>query len=86
MGERLIKDYTTEPDNVEAAQVTEENKEAIARWCGGQAHEDGLIMPTLDGPFLVNVGDYAVRQKGSGKYFGMEALDFEGRYRRDGLR
>lgn len=64
--------YRKKPVEVQAVQLTQENAEEVAIWCGGQivteidTQDDskryaGINLPTLEGVTRVSEGDYVVK-------------------------
>jgi len=53
--------YRKRPVAIEARQLTGDNAEDIAQWCGGSAIDiDGIIIPTTEGDMLAGWGDYVI--------------------------
>jgi len=68
----IIQKYTTRPDEVEAVQVTSENIDQIARWCGGEVVREGkasdptdvyqaVTVPRVNGPIDARLGYYVIK-------------------------
>ena len=83
--------YRTRPVTVEAmGPLSEDNYQAIARWCGGRAHADVkpsdhddvayyVDVPNLDGPQRAWNRHWVVRTP-EGQFVVCEAKDFEADY------
>lgn len=83
-----IKRYSTTPEVVEAALVTENNLEELARWCGGgvsdeQTHDEGIIkhvlVPSIYTPSKARVGYYIVKYIDTGRFSSMTEGEFSSR-------
>lgn len=86
----MIKRYSTTPEVVEAALVTESNLEELARWCGGNPEGSygigKIVVPTLNANNLVVVlGSYLVKNLETGRFSGMSVEAFS-KFHEVGLR
>jgi hypothetical protein len=74
-----IKRYTTRPEVVEAAEVTESNRDELAKWCGGMVWNNpkpsdptdvamGVTVPHIASAFVVPVGEYLVKDIETGRF------------------
>lgn len=70
---------------VQAKQVTEDNIEDLAKWCGGSvASSDELMIPSMSGAIeYVPIGSYLIKDLNNGRFRGMDAPEFESQYMRD---
>ena len=88
----LTKSYDKRPESVEAVQLTAENIDEVAKWCGGKkfGHINNRAFPTdvtyslylhgSSGPIAVSIGDYILRQVGKHKFEHKNASSFEHQY------
>ena len=55
--------FRKKPVVIEARQYTRNGLEAerVAEWCGGTQVNEGLMLRTLEGPGLVNYGDWVIK-------------------------
>jgi len=55
--------FKKKPVIIEAKQYTRIGIEAekVAKWCGGQQTDDGLIIHTLEGDHLANYNDWIIQ-------------------------
>lgn len=81
-----IKRYSTTPEVVEAAQVTENNLEELARWCGGevrekQSHDEGVVkyvlVPSIEGALWTKPGWWLVKYVDTGRFTVKSEKEFE---------
>lgn len=68
-----VKTYRKKPVEIQAMELTKENREEVAAWCGGHFEPDvvyrmaGIIpdgsldIPTLEGVMAAKVGDFVIR-------------------------
>jgi len=93
----VTKRYRKRPEYIEAVKVSENNLEAVARWCGGRVFEDakasdptdvarGIYMPTLEGVVAVRIGAYILKRVFDAQLDVMNASEFEKNYEQVGLR
>lgn len=57
-----MAEYRKKPVVIEARQYehhTQSND--LALWCGGRIVPAGIVIPTLEGDHLANVGDFIIR-------------------------
>ena len=84
----IFKEYTTEPEVIEAVLVTPGNVNEVAVWCGGEVtwnvkpsdHTDesiSMVVPRVGGQFYVYNGEYLVRNKKTGRFSRLTAKEFE---------
>lgn len=54
--------YMKKPIVIEARKYTRNGMEAesVAKWCGGEQVDDGLIIHTLEGDHLADYGDWII--------------------------
>lgn len=83
--------FRTRAEYIEAVQLTAENADEVAVWCGGvKVHEldpegdetqnkVGISFPTLDGGARVSEGDYIIRDR-LGRYRRMANGEFQAKY------
>ena len=78
--------YSSRPENVEAATVTEETGVNLAVWSGGSWDEEQktLSLPTFEGTEHIESGSYLVKDLNTGRFRGMTAESFEKRYDHSG--
>jgi len=87
----LTKRYDKVPETVEAVQLTAENIDEVAKWCGGRKF--GHIKPGFPtevtyilylsgnaGPIAVNMGDYVLRHERKSRFEPRNASSFEHNY------
>jgi hypothetical protein len=55
--------YRKLPVTIEAREYTRNGLEAerVAKWCGGQQTDEGIIIKTLEGDHLGNYGDFIIK-------------------------
>lgn len=55
--------FKKKPVVIEARQYTRNGLEAenVAKWCGGDQSDDGLIIHTLEGDHLAGYGDWIIK-------------------------
>ena len=67
-----IQKYTTHPDEIEAIQLSRENIEEVAVWCGGEIITEpkasdpsdvymALTVPRANGPLDAQINDYVIK-------------------------
>lgn len=95
---RWVKRYSTTPEVVEAAQVTKENMEDLAKWCGGEVRESHdeavvpfLMIPTIAGALPARVGEWLLKNTYTNRLVVLSQRQFEAKkfhevgLRQDGL-
>jgi hypothetical protein len=53
--------WRKKPVEVDAWQVTYEDRWAVAAWCGGRVSGTGVVIPTLEGDMYAAPEDYVIR-------------------------
>lgn len=82
--------YRKKAVTIEANQLTKENAEAIAHWCGGYLVEEinpiddherfvGINIPTLEGPMRASEGDFVIKGV-QGEFYPCKPSIFEATY------
>lgn len=67
-----VHSYTTRPDQIEAVQLSRENIEELAVWCGGDIIREpkssdpsdvylALTVPRVNGPLDAQIGDFVIK-------------------------
>lgn len=73
--------YRQKPIEIEARQITEENFEDVAAWCGGFYYQSGrlLTLATPEGLVAATIGDYVI-QGVRGEFYPCKESIFNGVY------
>ncbi len=73
--------YRKRPVVIEARRYTRNGleAEAVAKWCGGQQTNDGLVIHTLEGDHLADYGDWII-QGVQGEFYPCKPDIFEETY------
>ena len=80
-----IRRYSTTPEVVEAAEVTPQTQDAIAKWCGGalgsEQSPDGALdfirVPTISGVAAAYMNSYVVKNIENGRFSIYSAEQFK---------
>lgn len=82
--------YRKKPIEIEANELTRENAEAVALWCGGRLVEEidphtptnkyaGINIPTLEGVMRASEGDFIIKGV-HGEFYPCKASIFKATY------
>lgn len=75
----IVKKYRAKPCDIEAVQVTDDNMEDVANWCGGAFEKPYWIrVPTVHGYVPCAVGDWVA--KGTHDFYPIDAEAFAERW------
>lgn len=76
-----MKKYRKKPVVIEAAQYTRNGLEAekVAKWCGGEQTNDGLVVHTKEGDMLADYGDWIIKGV-EGEFYPCKPSIFEKTY------
>lgn len=86
----VVRHYNRKPNQVEAVQVSAENVDYIANWCGGKVDREekpgdptdvriSLSVPNINGNRTATIGHFVVRED-DGKFWVRHAEEFLGEY------
>ena len=80
----IVKRYKKRPVVIEAVQLSEDNMEYVARWCGGReafSYEGRRVVniPTLEGTMIGQIGDWIIKGI-SGEFYPCKNDIFEKTY------
>lgn len=91
--------YRKRPENIEAIELTKDNVEEVARWCGGTLNSvrnvlnetncpnaHSLAIPSIYGGIEAEIGTVIVRNSETGVFSIMTKEHLEREYQRLGLR
>lgn len=89
--------YAKKPERLEVIELTKDNVEEVARWCGGTLHsvknvlrdcEHGhsLAIPSIYGGIDAEIGTFIARNAETGVFSVMTKEHLENEYQRIGLR
>lgn len=91
-----IKMYSTTPETVQAATITDQNLEDLARWCGGEVREGSnpkegqykyIVVPHFSGALFGRIGSILVKNQANNRFYVMTTNQFEDKqYHEIGLR
>lgn len=58
-----VENYRKLPVVISAVRLGRNGLQAeqVAKWCGGQQTDDGIIIHTLEGDHLANYGDFIIK-------------------------
>jgi hypothetical protein len=54
--------YRKKPVVIEAEQLTADNLDQLAKWCGGAIGSDGIWIQTLEGTMLARFGEWILKE------------------------
>lgn len=85
-----VQKFTTRVDEIEAMQITLDNVDEVAQWCGGEVIREAkasdptdvwtaVTVPMISGPVDLAVGYYVIKNS-RGRFEGMTATAFHQKY------
>jgi hypothetical protein len=91
--------YQKKPENIEVVELTKDNVQEVARWCGGTQnsvrnilHQDhaletqSLAIPSIYGGISAEIGTFIARNAETGVFSVMTKEHLDAEYQRIGLR
>ena len=91
--------YMKKPENLEVVELTKDNVEEVARWCGGTLNSvrsilndtdcplpHSLAIPSVHGGIEAELGTFVVRNSETGRFSVMTREHLEREYVRRGVR
>jgi len=85
------KSYQIKPDRIQAVQLTTDNVEQVADWCGGEIFKDPMVLmvPSLQnrltGRVQADIGYWVVKNS-EGRFSVYDDAAFKQKYERSGIR